>query len=59
MLEVRKLYLDEFFTFHNSLIFVKEKMGVIKEGTYQALKDRNDGDVSSLKKQLFNIQKNA
>lgn len=57
LLEVRKLYLDELLSFSNSLIYIKEKQGEIKEGTYKSLKDRSGGDLNSLKKQFFNIIK--
>jgi len=59
LLELRKLYLDEFLSYYNSLVYIKEKKGEIKEGTYQTLKAKGDGDVFSLKKQLFSIQKNG
>ena len=59
LLEVRKLYFDEFIQYSNCLIYFEEKKGNIKEGTYKALKEKNDGDVVSLKKQLFSIQKNG
>jgi len=59
LLELRKLYLDEFLSYYNSVVYIKEKKGEIKEGTYQALKAKGDGDVLSLKKQLFSIQKNG
>jgi hypothetical protein len=59
LLEIRKLYFDEFLQYYNSLIYFKEKMGEVKEGTYQTLTENNSGDISSLKNQLFNIQKNG
>lgn len=59
LLEVRKLYLDELLSFYSSIIYIKEKQGEIKEGTFDSLKARGGNDVSSLKKQLFNIQKNG
>lgn len=51
--------MDEMLEFYNSLIFIKEKHGEIKEGTFESLKARSGGDVQSLKKQLFNIQQNG
>lgn len=59
LLEVRKLYIDELLSFYNSLIYIKEKQGELKEGTYKSLKNQSKGDVVSLKNQIFNIQSNG
>ena len=59
LLEIRKLYIDEFFEFNTCLVYLKEKSGEIKEGTYKSLKGNKEGDIVSLKNQIFSIQKNG
>jgi hypothetical protein len=57
--DIRKLYLDEMLSFYQNLIYIKEKRGEIKDGTYNQLKAKGGNEVSSLKNQLFNIQSNG
>lgn len=54
-MELRKLYIDEFYTFYEFTIKVLEEQGKIKKGTYS--KVSGESDVSKLKKQLFKINK--
>lgn len=56
LLEVRKLYLDEFLQYTNSVIYYKEKSGEYKAGTYEKVRGRGGNEVASLKKQLFNLK---
>ena len=53
--ELRKLYIDEFFSFHTELIYVLEKRGLVKEGAYSKI--TNESDTSNLRTQLFKIGK--
>lgn len=57
LLELRKLYIDEFLAFYDSLVYIKEQNHELKEGTYQSFKAQSSGDISSLKRQIFNINK--
>ncbi len=57
LLEIRKLYIDEFISFCNATVYMKEKRGELKEGSYDEMKNRGEDEVNSLKKQLFGIDK--
>lgn len=52
LLELRKLYVDELFDYYKSLIYMLEKRGDVKEGSFDKL---NDGDdvVKALRRQFF------
>ena len=57
LLEIRKLYLDEYLHFYDSLIVIKEKQGELKEGTSNRLHIKGGEEtINDLKKQLFKIQ---
>ena len=59
LLEVRKLYLDEMYDFHDHLFYVLEQTGQIKEGTYDKLMSRKKKDIpvedtlNQLRRQMF------
>lgn len=58
LLEVRKLYIDEMYTYYEELFYTLEKLGKVKDGSYAKIK-RSDNStqvedtVSQLRKQLF------
>jgi len=54
LLELRKLYIDELFSYYQSLIFVLEKKGEIQEGSYDRVSDQDD--IAALKRQLGNLK---
>jgi hypothetical protein len=54
LLELRKLYVDELFSYYQSLIFVLEKKGEIQEGSYGRVSDQDD--ISELRRQLGNMK---
>jgi hypothetical protein len=57
LFDVRKLYIDEIFAYHDELVYTLEKAGKIKEGTYDKIKSSEGGKVEHtvnlLRKQLF------
>jgi hypothetical protein len=59
LLEVRKLYLDEMYEYHEHLFFTLEKTGVFKEGTYDkmmSMKNKSvpvEDTINQLRKQMF------
>lgn len=59
LLEVRKLYLDEMYDFHDHLFFVLEQSGKVKEGTYDKIVSskkkevRVEDTINQLRKQMF------
>jgi len=57
LLEVRKLYIDEFIQYYESLIVIMEKKGELAEGTSNRLHIKGGEEtINDLKKQLFKIQ---
>jgi hypothetical protein len=52
---VRKLYIDEIFKFYRSLVYLQEKKGEIKEGSFERITE-GENTVASLRKQLFKIK---
>ena len=63
LFDLKKLYIDELFSYYEEMFFNLEKMGKIKEGSYAKLKDSTDGSskntVNLLRKQLFRSMANA
>jgi hypothetical protein len=58
LLELRKLYIDELFNFHQELIYSLEQMGKLKEGSYAKIVSSNkentaEETVKLLRKQMF------
>lgn len=58
LLELRKLFLDELYEFYEALFFNLEKMGRVKEGSYDKMMSSNGGaeaesTVNLLRKQMF------
>jgi len=59
LLDVRKLYLDELYEYHEHLFYNMEQMGTIKEGSYDKMMSRKQKGVSvedtiqQLRKQMF------
>lgn len=59
LFDLRKLYIDELYDFHQELIYSLEKMGKIKEGSYAKIKKADksvskvDDTVSELRRQMF------
>lgn len=62
LLELRKLYIDELFIFHDELFFTLERMGKVEKGTYAKInttnKDiENDAQeiVNDMRRQIFGL----
>lgn len=60
LLELRKLYIDEFYDFYEHLFFTLEQTGKIKEGSHAKIASKTRGSeagaketVSLLRKQMF------
>lgn len=59
LVELRKLYIDEFYEYYYETVFHKEMAGEVKKGSYDKIKRRNqtsevaDNTVSLLRKQMF------
>lgn len=58
LVELRKLYIDEFHQFYEEMYFVLEKNGSAKEGTYDKIVHSDKGTqventVNLLRKQMF------
>lgn len=56
--ELRKLFLDELYDYHDALFFTLEQTGVIKEGSYAKINNRKrdvpvEDTINQLRKQLF------
>lgn len=60
LLEVKKLYLDEFVNYYQELFYTLEKRGEYQEGTYDKLVNKYTGSdaksvADSIKKQLAQL----
>jgi len=61
LLELRKLYADELYEYHDSLIYMKEQVGELKEGSYDKIRRSKgaevpvDDTINQLRKQLRKI----
>lgn len=55
LLELRKLHIDELDEYYKSLVYVLEKKGEVKEGTFNKIDSSNT--VSELRAQLFKVMK--
>lgn len=59
LLELRKLYIDEFNQYHAELIFLLEKTGKAEVGSYDKIKSSNndieDNTANELRSQLSKI----
>lgn len=59
LLEIRKLYLDEMYDYHEHLIFILEQTGQVKEGSYDKIVGSKKKDIpvedtlNQLRKQMF------
>ena len=53
--DLRKLYIDEFYEYAKNLIYILEKKGEIKEGTYSRL-DGGDNTVNQLRSALKKLK---
>lgn len=53
LLDIRKLYIDELSDFYNQLVFILEKKGEMKPGTYGRIEGVDT--VNSLRTQLFRV----
>ncbi len=58
LLELRKLFLDELYDYHDALFFTLEQTGVIKEGSYDKIHSRKkdvpvEDTINQLRKQMF------
>lgn len=53
--ELRKLYIDELYNYYEELIYLLEKRGEVKDGTYDKIKqtDASEDTVNTLRKQIF------
>lgn len=56
LLDLRKLYIDEFYNYYQECIYALENMGKVKDGTYAKIKksnrERGEDTVNVLRKQL-------
>lgn len=57
LLEIRKLYFDELFEFYKQTVYVLEKRGDFKEGTFDKIAGASSGEatVDQLRKGLRKI----
>ena len=53
--DIRQLYIDELDDFYMNTIYVLEKKGVLKEGTYREVETKDT--VSTLRRQIFGALK--
>lgn len=65
LFDLRKLYIDELFAFHEELIYTLEQKGELKEGAYDKIVRSNRGrstrvedTVDSLRRQMLKIVTN-
>lgn len=58
LLELRKLYLDEFFEYAQAIVYVLEQKGEMKEGASDRLTG-SDNTVSQLRKQILKFNRPA
>lgn len=56
--DLRKLYIDEFYDYAKNLIYVLEKRGEIKEGTYSKINE-DDSTVNQLRSALKKLKRNG
>lgn len=61
-LEIRKMYIDEFYAYHFELLYTLEKQGKLKAGTYDRIVIRTertgvDETLKLLKQQVSNVIK--
>lgn len=59
LLEVRKLFIDELFEFYKQIIYILEKRGEFKEGTFDKLNGHTDSKtvVNQLRASLSKLKK--